>query len=45
MDDYLTKPVLIRDLDTMLQQFRQVGPGNGAEPDTRDTLQVSVKMA
>ena len=42
MDDYLTKPVRIRDLDAMLERFRPEEPRNRAE---QDTLQVSVKMA
>ena len=33
MDDYLTKPVVVRDLDAMLKRFQPEGPRNRAESD------------
>jgi CheY-like chemotaxis protein len=33
MDDYLTKPVLVRDLEAMLKRFQPEEPGNRAESD------------
>ena len=44
MDDYLTKPVRIGDLDAILDRFRRGVPRNGTEPETQDTLQASVTL-